>query len=104
MLDVLRKRLEGGLLEEFSYSALAIPIGGEVFFVVFTQVFDLRGGVLMIDLPVFVAARPSRPGFFGLSLGWLLDRDSRIAGLTFVAKENWVVPGTWESYSRSLEC
>jgi len=54
MLDVLREGFELGLLEEFAEGALAVPIWGEVLSVVFTQVFDLRGGMLVVDLPVFV--------------------------------------------------
>lgn len=54
MLNVLREGFELGLLEEFALGALAVPIGGEVFSAVFPQVFDLRGGMLVVDLPVLV--------------------------------------------------
>jgi hypothetical protein len=65
MLDVLREGFELGLLEEFAEGALAVPVGGEVFSVVFTQVFDLRGGMLVIDLPVFVTGTTVEAWIFG---------------------------------------
>jgi hypothetical protein len=56
MLDVLREGLELRFLEEFAKGTLAVPIGGEVLSVVLTQVFDLRSGMLVINLPIFVTS------------------------------------------------
>ena len=54
MLDVLGKRLEFGFLQKVSKGALAVPTGSEILPVVFAQVFDLRGGMFVVDLSALV--------------------------------------------------
>jgi hypothetical protein len=55
VFDVLSKRLELGFLEQLTESALAVSVGGEVLAVVFAQVFDFGGGMLVVDPPAFFA-------------------------------------------------
>jgi hypothetical protein len=55
VLDVLGERFELGFLQQLAEGALAVPVWGEVLAVVFAQVLDLRGGVLVVDLSVLVA-------------------------------------------------
>ena len=81
MLDVLRKRLEFGFLQQLTESTLTVPVGSEVLSVMFAQVFDFGGGMLVVDLPAFVTrttvkARILRgfahlPSFAALA-GWLV--------------------------------
>jgi hypothetical protein len=54
MLDVLGQRLEFGLLQQLPEGTLTIPIRSEVLSVVFAKVFDLRSGMLVIDLTILV--------------------------------------------------
>src|ERR1700677_3753552 len=56
VFDVLGERLELGFLEQLTESALAVPIWGEVLAVMLAQVLDLRGGMLVIDLPALFAS------------------------------------------------
>lgn len=55
MLDVLGERFELGFLQQLAEGAFAVPVGGEVLAVVFAQMFDFCGGVLVVDLSVLVA-------------------------------------------------
>src|ERR1700678_3753223 len=81
MLDVLRKRLEFGFLQQLAEGSLTVPVGSEVFFVMFAQVFDFGGGMLVVNLPALVTgttveARILRgfahlPSFAALA-GWLV--------------------------------
>jgi hypothetical protein len=54
MLDVLGQGLELGFLQKLAEGALPVPIGGEMLSVMFAQVFDFRGGVLVVDLSALV--------------------------------------------------
>ena len=65
MFDVLCERLEAGFLEQFTESALAIPIRSEVMAVVFAQVLDFGGGVLVVDLPALLAGAAVQSRIFG---------------------------------------
>ena len=68
VFHVLRERLEFGFFEQLTERALAVPVRGEVVAVVLAQVLDFGGGMLVVDLPALLWARPSRPGFFGALL------------------------------------
>jgi hypothetical protein len=56
--------------------ALAVPVGGKVLSGVLTQVFDLRGGMFMVDLSVFVTGTNVE--------AWIFRAVARIGSLTAI--------------------
>ncbi len=65
MFDVLCERLEAGFLEQLTKRALAIPTRGEMMAIVFAQVLDFGGGMLVVDLPALLAGAAVQSRIFG---------------------------------------
>src|ERR1700722_8834650 len=65
VFHILCERLEFGFLEQFTERALAIPIRCEVMAIMLTQVFDFRGGMLVVDLSALFAGAAIQAGILG---------------------------------------